>query len=287
MSHLAQVSASLIRPHHIPSAAEDSHQSPLQNPRVHFRDATESDIDDITTLILDAFGPNEERQYIQPQRKLYPHYEWHCTREIIREQWSQSSWNGTFAKVVAVSDHSTDVEKDGRKRDERVVALGIWNIYHGDGKVTSTILDRKGLTPFSSLVNSNPTTSSIQFHDNDDDKPPFNCSLNLAMNTTREEDFFRQWNEAKHKHIDEAYEKQLYLNVLCTHPQWDGHGFAAMNLDWGTSLARSLDLPVTLIATPAGYPLYDSYGFESVSNVSISKLDGLGSLWYEVMKYSS
>lgn len=44
-------------------------------------------------------------------------------------------------------------------------------------------------------------------------------------------------------------------------------------------------MPVTLLATPAGYPLYDSLGFESVENATISMLDGLGELWFEVMRW--
>lgn len=44
-------------------------------------------------------------------------------------------------------------------------------------------------------------------------------------------------------------------------------------------------MPVTLFATPAGYPLYDSMGFESVKNATMPMLDGLGELWFEVMRW--
>jgi len=46
-----------------------------------------------------------------------------------------------------------------------------------------------------------------------------------------------------------------------------------------------LPLPVTLLASPAGYPLYDSLGFESVVNATMEMLDGLGELWFEVMRW--
>ena len=44
-------------------------------------------------------------------------------------------------------------------------------------------------------------------------------------------------------------------------------------------------MPVTLLATPAGYPLYDSLGFEGVKNATMPMLDRLGELWFEVMRW--
>jgi len=44
-------------------------------------------------------------------------------------------------------------------------------------------------------------------------------------------------------------------------------------------------MPVTLLSSPAGYPLYDSLGFESVKNATVGMLDGLGELWFEVMRW--
>ena len=48
-------------------------------------------------------------------------------------------------------------------------------------------------------------------------------------------------------------------------------------------------VPVTLLATPAGYPLYKSLGFESVANVTLNLLDGYngGITWIEYMQWFS
>jgi hypothetical protein len=60
-----------------------------------------------------------------------------------------------------------------------------------------------------------------------------------------------------------------------------------MNLHWGFELANTSKIPVTLIATPAGYPLYDDIGFRGIKNITIETLDGWanGLLWFEVMEY--
>jgi hypothetical protein len=60
-----------------------------------------------------------------------------------------------------------------------------------------------------------------------------------------------------------------------------------MNLHWGFELANTSKIPVTLIATPAGYPLYDDIGFRGIKNITIETLDGWGNglLWFEAMEY--
>jgi hypothetical protein len=44
-------------------------------------------------------------------------------------------------------------------------------------------------------------------------------------------------------------------------------------------------MPVTLLATPAGWGLYDEMGFEGVKNATVEMVDGDGELWYEVMEW--
>ena len=115
------------------------------------------------------------------------------------------------------------------------------------------------------------------------------------------------------------WQDQLYLNLLATHPEWDGNGFGARQVRWGLELSRNGDfgreregdgdvvvrdnladeevrdeladgeakrtIPVTLLATPAGWPLYESLGFEGVENATIGMLDTMGELWFEVCKW--
>lgn len=108
-----------------------------------------------------------------------------------------------------------------------------------------------------------------------------------GTNLTRAADFTRQNKAIERKYFDEKYPHQLYLHLLATHPDWDGNGFGARHCEWGMALSRELEpiMPVTLFASPAGFPLYDSLGFESVKNATMPMLDGLGDLWFEVMEW--
>ena len=113
-----------------------------------------------------------------------------------------------------------------------------------------------------------------------------NCSQHLDANLTRAFDFDQQFSAAKRKYLDDVYEKQVYLRALATHPDYDGRGFGAANCQWGMALAEGV-ANVTLIATPVGFPLYKSLGFESIANVTIKKLDEEGLFWFEAMRFSA
>jgi hypothetical protein len=56
-----------------------------------------------------------------------------------------------------------------------------------------------------------------------------NCSAELGANQTCAADLDRQLDVAKSWYLDEVYPKQLYLDSLATHLDWDGYGFAVSN----------------------------------------------------------
>ncbi|KAH8649116.1 hypothetical protein BX600DRAFT_474568 [Xylariales sp. PMI_506] len=90
-------------------------------------------------------------------------------------------------------------------------------------------------------------------------------------------------DDAGQTYIEDVYPWKVYLDLLATHPDWDGNGFGATHLRWGLALADARALPTVLMATPAGYPLYKSVGFEGIHNVTVERLDGEGIIWYEAM----
>lgn len=103
---------------------------------------------------------------------------------------------------------------------------------------------------------------------------------------------------ADEEYLQKPFERRLQLGLLATHPDWDGHGFASQHLHWGKAelarLNRELDdsapqnqIPIVLVGTPAGYPLYASEGFKGVKNISVKRLDGKGIFWWEAMVYQS
>lgn len=256
------------------NVAKSSSQTILKNAGYHFRQAIKEDIDDITTVCLDAFSPGPAFQYIMPEYQKWKDYTWHCLQASLEQQWDDLDTDTIFIQVVAVPDTNAS-----NGRHERVVAFGIWVLKERDETVTSTnkhsfpIL-QTGIRKWESQLDTSNTSSK------------YNCSANLNTNETRTADYERQL-DAKSRFLDQAYPKQLYLNTLATHPDWDGYGFAAMNLHWGFELANTSKIPVTLIATPAGYPLYDDIGFRSIKNITIETLDGWGEgfLWFEAMDH--
>lgn len=248
-------------------------QEPLSSDlKVNFRNGTVSDLDDIVTIIIDAFAPGDAFKYTHPGYERFKEYTKCCTREEIKRRWDDVEWKGTIVKVITVPDDHTS--SSGK---ERAVATAVWvtksEEEDGDeGSLTEAIWN---------IVYNQPPISLM-------DKPDdslYDCSLHLGSNMTRSDDFRRQLMQAEQDTIDSQFTKHLYLAVLATHPTWDGHNFGAMNLHWGMRFAKARDIPVTLIATPEGYPLYDSLGFQSLKNVTIHKLDGERDLWYEAMVF--
>jgi hypothetical protein len=110
------------------------------------------------------------------------------------------------------------------------------------------------------------------------------------MNMTRALPLSKRSEEAQDTYLRSALGPQLYLGLLATHPGWDGNGFGAEQLRWGKAQLGRLGgggggLPLTLMASPAGYPLYARKGFEGLKNVTIERLDGKGVFWLEAMKF--
>lgn len=227
-----------------------------------FRDIENSDLEDVTTIIVEAFSPSADWHYLVPEvdKPEYKSQLWRCMHEEIIHSWNKANKSTSFGKVITVPDPAGEM-------GDRAVALGIWVILTRDEALDFQKQDVFALG--NSLLH---VTRS--------------CDPLPGLNVTRGEDVERQEQGIMEKYFYEAYEKQLYLNLLATHPDWDGNGFGARHCNWGMILAQELDVPLTLFATPAGWPLYDSLGFESVKNVTTTMLDSLGTLWHEVMRWN-
>ncbi|KAJ9651708.1 hypothetical protein H2198_009020 [Neophaeococcomyces mojaviensis] len=257
-----------------------------------FRPAEFSDISDITDVIVDAFDPGPDWRYTYQFKDKYPAYHRECMRQTIEQQWDFfHDRDGVFMNVIEVpvpsDDNSGDQTLEGDNQKSRVVSIGLFDIkppFTQTSETQPSSLSTFPFLPFHLAVNNQPPTST-HLH-------PIvtwpNCTAHLDANVTRAIDFSTKFTAAEHTYIETAYPQgQIYLQVLATHPEYDGHNFGATHCRWGMKLAleRGRGEPVTLIATPAGYPLYKSLGYESLRNVTIGMLDGLEVLWYEVMRW--
>lgn len=272
-----------------------------QDDLVSFRDATPADIDDITTVFVDAFAPSALWRYAWPNHGNFTAYRWYCARQDL----ASSLFNKTnvWVKVISVTDKAFRDKMEPieirEKREERVVAFAVWVEIKQDSKAVNNGIfkqkvddnedscHRPGVNRYSRISSTMNLDLRENFLTDSKDHPEYNCSAHLYINQTRANDFQEQFNAYQKKYVVDAYPDQLYLALLATHPTWDGHGFGARHCRWGMDFAkRTLGVPVTLIASPAGFPLYDSLGFESVANMTMRMLDSLGKLWFEVMRWN-
>lgn len=245
----------------------------------NFRNATIDDVDDITTVIIDAFKPSPVFKYIrQFADEAGEEYTWTCQREDYLALFREHATDYRF-QVITVPE-STSLS------GEKVVSFSVWDVsrteHHRDGELPLT-----SLSPLLSHSLSRTTYSNAEYRH----PSGFNCSAHLDMNLTRAYHFQHFMEDAERKYLAEPFGAQLYLGLLATHPSWDGNGFAAQHLRWGKAQLELLKrpsgdrLPMTLLATPAGYPLYVDEGFRGLKNLTMERLDGKGLLWHEAMSY--
>jgi GNAT superfamily N-acetyltransferase len=276
----------------------------IQNVNFTLRPAQSTDLPSISNTVLDAFDPGVINTYMYQFRSLYPDFHIRCYEEEVERRW---------VNAINVDRHEwwNAIVPDG-ERDVRSFALwGLLRREEADAKSSFNAGPWLEMNDLESLVNvpaqalqditRTPVTDGLQHHLEDMARLPdieAPCRLHLDMNIIRALHLLRQLQAADAKYIRNAFETQLYLGVLATHPDWDGHGFGAAQLEWGMDLARRIQrklrdeesdeeikVPITLLATPAGYPLYRSVGFNSIANITLELLDGVneGSSWYEYM----
>lgn len=245
-----------------------------------FRNATIDDLDDITTVHLDAFRSGPTWSYIRQFADLYPNYTWSCQRETFKQIYMNNTTTGTLViKVVSVPDAASP-------RRERVVSISAWDM--------SLLNQTREESLSSSLLAWLQVGMLSEIYGNTAANSGFDCKAHLDINMTRAQHYQKAMLEAEEQYLTKPYGSQLRLGLLATHPKWDGNGFAARHIRWGKERLAELNdasenpnhrLPITLIGTPAGYPLYVSEGFEGVKNITIERLDGGERLWYEAMKF--
>ncbi|EEP77544.1 predicted protein [Uncinocarpus reesii 1704] len=71
--------------------------------------------------------------------------------------------------------------------------------------------------------------------------------------------------EAKKKWFGEEGREHCFLAVLCTHPDHQGRGAGTLLLKYGLEIADKHGVESFLEASAKGLPLYERYGFESIT----------------------
>ena len=236
------------------------------------RNATLADVDAITDIIVDAFAPATEQQYIFQFLDKYRQYHWQCQRQEVADIIDVASENdGLYINVI-------DAPVGNGSDEMRAVALAGWVLKTHDRSTTvQPRLYKPGRLPWPGPM------SSVSLAGSERAK---NCHLHLDMNLTRALQWQFEFNPYEEHYIEQPYERQVYLALLATHPDYDGRGFGAAHCEWGKKLARQWEkdlsretgevekVNVTLMATPRGYELYSTIGFESIANLTFTRVEG-------------
>jgi hypothetical protein len=275
------------QPLHLPNNAQEG----------HFRDVQRSDFPAIATLVVEAFSPSAAWHYLMPDLEHHKAEVRTCLLLQMEQGWETHDRQHTLGKVITVPHHSED-----GKEEDLPVSIAVWHIRSQNQKQT-----RDETSSSTSNTNSDPNPFTAPFS-----LPTLlqTCTPPPSTNLTRAASYAAQVTAIEQHYFSPSiYPSQLYLNLLATHPDWDGHGFGARQVEWGMNLSRTLEsektleisdssssslarssslslgIPVTLLATPAGWVLYDEMGFEGVKNATVEMVDGDGELWYEVMEW--
>lgn len=254
------------------------------------RNATPADLPSIAKTFDDAFKPSPIWKYINQFVDQYPHYHKRCLLETVTQIIQKTTQDGNgVIKVIAVPNE----DSDGHAHGETVVSVAFWHFIDettADSDTDSPMLNQHTGIPGHNIwlhsESSHPESGTTTAISTEPDQPPFNCTLHLDANITRLDSILSQESATIAHYLSPAYPTRLYLALLATHPDHDGHGYAAAQVELGLTWAAQRGLPVTLLATPAGYPVYKGLGFENVKNVTVEFLDGLGGDWEEVMVWT-
>jgi hypothetical protein len=193
-----------------------------------FRNATIDDIDDITTVWIDAFRHSPVFGYIrQFADDVGEEYTWTCQRDGYLALFQQHAADYRF-QVITVPDLTS-------LSGEKVVSVSVWDFsrtehHHGDE------LSLASLSPLPARTLSQASHSSV----NNRHVSDFNCSAHLDMNLTRAFHFQHIMEDAERKYIITPFGTQLYLGLLATHPRaWLRCSTSALGQDATAAIKRT------------------------------------------------
>lgn len=236
-------------------AVVDGNQLPLF-PQIEVRRASSADAAIITNITIAAFRDLASFRYVRQFYDQYPQDTFDCLHaEVLKEL------DRPERDVVG---HLGLVPANEESHEKTAVSASLWK------------LPRSSSSP-------GMAEALINTFFNDECK-------NRDLNLTRAVDAQRQLVREKQRYLDDVYpeDQQLYLGSIGTIPAYQGHDIAGHVLRAGLAMVdndayKHRSLYATLMATPAGEPLYRENGFTSIKNISIRALDNYGPFRFDVM----
>ena len=222
-----------------------SEQLPLSS-NLTLRNATVSDADAITNIILAAFHDTPHWKYGYQYMDKYPREHHDCMYNQIHQALRLTDVYAQVALLPNITEPHEAVP----------IATALWAL----GPLGRTkAKDARSISLFSMMMQT--------------------MCLHRDLNMTRLIDFDRQVKDAQDRYLDSVYARQdqLYLGMLATHPDYQRHGAGAALVNAGISMGKHTyegeNVTATLIATEAGEPLYMHLGWRSMHNFTVRSLD--------------
>ena len=219
-------------------------------PSLHLRNATLSDIDAVVNITLAAFDPSPDSDLLAPHRHEHWDHFYACSRASLEAAFRDSGNPGgpfdLYPYVMALPP-SKDYP------DGKPVAVGFY-----------ARLNQNFTKSSPPSLNAMVPTFSPADQFNCTDRPEYSEAWMEAMRNKTNAAAQRNFNDVYGQH------NHFYLAELATHPDYQRLGAGTALLRQGMEYATRERIPITLLATDTGRPLYEHVGFRVVEEVIIT-----------------
>ncbi|CAD6441290.1 717eb6c2-dfc4-491c-b668-d4eec3a2a847 [Sclerotinia trifoliorum] len=204
------------------------------------RDAEPKDIDTITTGMITSLSSDAMWRYRFAHRERYPEDLLKYARLYI-----ELLVSGSFA------DYATLIVEVEEGSSWNVAAFSIWDISYENKRVYAAKGETyTSLAPYEAMEAAGVKTRK-------DTDPIYDAAFLKVMSDARK-DFTAMFEG-----------NEMYLSLICTHPDFRRRGYATQLLKWGIERAERDNAPLVLVASPMGEPTYLATGFEELGRVDV------------------
>ncbi|KAE9373756.1 hypothetical protein N431DRAFT_438921 [Stipitochalara longipes BDJ] len=162
-----------------------------------------------------------------------------------------------------ISGSNTAVMKAVDWKDEKIItAFGVWGKMNYPGQEEDTGDELLGGIKLSGKESRGPLIGGMWINSKDEKRTPLEEYI-----AAQQEVIEKTWTKGV-KHIE--------LMVLMTDPAFQRRGIGSALLKWGHALAERENVPSFLGASPFGYPLYMSLGWNVVAGVVLDLKEWVG-----------
>ncbi|OAF99180.1 uncharacterized protein CC84DRAFT_1264196 [Paraphaeosphaeria sporulosa] len=246
---------------HVAATAAGEQQVLNDSPHagLRLRNATINDAAAIANVTIAAFFDLPNWDYLYQFRREYPREHQRCMTQFTNRILAHPAGRGEVVEIEA-----------GADGERVVIASALWLQL----QLQCALAEAGGEEPIPVGALSEEMA---------------NCT-HRDLNLTRAVAWDHQWNALARKNLAPFGGNQLYLELLGTHPAYQGRGAGSILVKSGLERARKemeegeLDVNVTLIAQPTAETFYMGMGFKEMRNMTMEGVDG-ESFVFNVMAY--